>query len=587
MFECLLSCIDSDTNESRRKVTGSYYTPREIVDYMVNDALDAYLASTSGNPHLLLQGTILDPACGSGAFPCGVMNAILNRIDPQKFLTQSERFQKKLTILQNVIYGVDIQPMAVQIAMLRLFLSLLQEVQPHPQEYNFGIESLPNLDYKFVVADTLVGIDCSGLFFNAHQVLFNEILALKRDYFGESNAEKRSGLRERIRIMENELAEKSDSRDIKALCQWNHSDTIHSPCFDSRWMFGVENFDIVIGNPPYGARLSESQKKFCRKHYQSVKTIKGKQKGSLDSFSLFIEHGFHAVKQNGHVNFIVPLSAISSDSMTALHDLLFKKCGQIKVSSYSDRPRQIFVDGHRPISILFLQKSETRCKSILTTKLMRWFPQLSLQDLIDSLEFTESQKHYKYGCFARIGTETESHILSKIYAAENVPLSDLLSESGSPLYYRNADGGYYSLVLNHSTQSKYESEIFFDKKFVNVIGAFLSSNLYFWHQKVYSDNYHLKRADIETFPIPLSKISDDVIKTLNNLYALYVRNVEKCSITRATNAYSATKVIKEYKLMNARYHAHLIDDVICPLYGLTDEEREFVRDFEIKFRIDE
>jgi len=106
-------------------------------------------------------------------------------------------------------------------------------------------------------------------------------------------------------------------------------------------------------------------------------------------------------------------------------------------------------------------------------------------------------------------------------------------------------------------------------------------------QKIYSDNYHLKRADIETFPIPLSMITDDVIKKLQNLYALYVRDVEKCSVTRTTEAYSTTKVIKEYKLMNARYHAHLIDDVICPLYGLTDEEREFIREFEIQFRSDE
>jgi hypothetical protein len=97
----------------------------------------------------------------------------------------------------------------------------------------------------------------------------------------------------------------------------------------------------------------------------------------------------------------------------------------------------------------------------------------------------------------------------------------------------------------------------------------------------------LKRADIETFPIPLSKITDDVIETLKKLYALFVRDVEKCSVTRETDAYSETTIIKEYKLMNARYHAHLIDDVICPLYGFTDEEREFIRNFEIKFRIEE
>ncbi|MDR2345762.1 MAG: N-6 DNA methylase, partial [Planctomycetaceae bacterium] len=250
MFECLLSCIDADNKESRRKVTGSYYTPREIVNYMVNESLDAYLQNDSKND--LLQCKILDPACGSGAFPCGIVNAIIQRIDPQKTMSQSERYQTKLKILQNVIYGVDIQPMAVQIAMLRLFLSLIQEIQPSPQEYNFGIESLPNLDYKFVAANTLKGINIAGLFFHSYKILFEEIIDLKRDYFSETNDLKREQLRQRIYRLERELADKSDHDSIKALCDWNHSETQTSPYFDSRWIFGVDKFDIVIGNPPYG-----------------------------------------------------------------------------------------------------------------------------------------------------------------------------------------------------------------------------------------------------------------------------------------------------------------------------------------------
>ena len=167
-FECLLACIEADTKESRRKVTGSYYTPREIVDYMINEALKAYLESSDypSDENLLLRCTILDPACGSGAFPCGVMNAIMKWIDPNKTLSQPERYAKKLEILRNVIYGVDIQPMAAQITVLRLFLSMLLEITPTDDaRNNFGIDPLPNLDYKFVVANTLMGIDVKDLFF--------------------------------------------------------------------------------------------------------------------------------------------------------------------------------------------------------------------------------------------------------------------------------------------------------------------------------------------------------------------------------------------------------------------------------------
>lgn len=129
--------------------------------------------------------------------------------------------------------------------------------------------------------------------------------------------------------------------------------------------------------------------------------------------------------------------------------------------------------------------------------------------------------------------------------------------------------------------------MFFDKRYANVIGAILSSNLFFWHQKVYSDNYHLKQNDIKTFPIPLHKLTDDVIKNIEKLYVLYERDVERNAIVRDTKAYSETKIIKEYKLMNAREFAHEIDDIICPLYGLTDKEREFIKNYEFQFRIDE
>jgi type I restriction-modification system DNA methylase subunit len=91
VFESLLACIDADTKENRRKMTGSFYTLREIVDYMVSESLDAYLQNNKD----LLQCKILDPACGSGAFPCGVMNEIIRRINPDKQLSQIERYHKK------------------------------------------------------------------------------------------------------------------------------------------------------------------------------------------------------------------------------------------------------------------------------------------------------------------------------------------------------------------------------------------------------------------------------------------------------------------------------------------------------------
>jgi type I restriction-modification system DNA methylase subunit len=339
IFESLLSCIDADTKESRRKVTGSYYTPREIVDYMVNESLDAYLQYNND----LLQCKILDPACGSGAFPCGIMNAVLQRLDPRKIMTPTERYQTKLKILQNVIYGVDIQPMAVQIAMLRLFLSLIQEVQPCPQEYNFGIESLPNLDYKFVAANTLKGMKIDGLFFHSYKILFEEIIELKRDYFSETNNVKREHLRERIYRLERDLAEKSDNDSIKALCEWNHSETKTSPYFDSRWIFGVDKFDIVIGNPPYGqlppADLSDYPLAI----------------GNNNTYVAFTERALQLAAEHGIVTLIIPYNWFSGTKFNNFRTNIIEKTDFLEIVQL---PYDMFGNAYIDTAIISVRKTK-------------------------------------------------------------------------------------------------------------------------------------------------------------------------------------------------------------------------------------
>jgi type I restriction-modification system DNA methylase subunit len=590
MFESLLACIGADSKESRRKVTGSYYTPREIVDYMLNESLDAYLTATNNinvdTENALLRCTILDPACGSGAFLCGVMNVMMQRLDPDKKLTPLERYQKKLEILRNVIYGVDIQPMAVQIAMLRLFLSLLQEIQPDPKTDNFGIDSLPNLDYKFVAANTLRGIDCNGLFFNAHKILFNQILDLKRDYFKESNILLRERLKERIQNAEQELAQLSDSDDIKALCEWNHSDTKASPHFDSRWMFGIECFDIVIGNPPYGATYPAEQKKYFKEHYVSAKTIKRQQKGSLDTFSLFIENGFNIVKTNGYVNFIVPITVTSSDSMTGLHNLLLNNCEMIKIASFCDRPLQIFKNSHKKTSIISFYKTKTRCSRLLMTQMYRWHNGITQTELLATLKFIECLEYRLNGRFPKISLPIEKQILKKLFSYKT-NIGSLQKTTGKPIYYRTSGGMYYNVITNDSTGSTQEKPLYFDKKIMNTIGAVLSSNLFWWYQQVYSDNLHIKLPEIELFPIPVENLNPKIIKQAEKCYTEYLRDIQKNIVEHQTTEYVNVNSYKEYKIRYSKSLIDLIDDTICPLYGLTDEERDFIKNYEIAFRVDE
>ena len=253
VFENLLGAFNPETQETARKATGSFYTPREIVDYMVEESLKGYLRgkleeetsalavklsdlfdrnkAAEGEPTLfskkeeaalldaLYSCRILDPACGSGAFPMGVLHCmvrLLTRLDPQNVsirerllkryredkagLTIEEDraaalaelearlkegqhypdYERKLYLIENCIYGVDIQPIATQISKLRFFISLLCDqlrTSYDPTAENFGLLSLPNLEAKFVCANTLIVLPEVG----ALDASIGNIAELRRD----------------------------------------------------------------------------------------------------------------------------------------------------------------------------------------------------------------------------------------------------------------------------------------------------------------------------------------------------------------------------------------------------------------------
>ena len=189
VFENLLAAYNPDTQESARNSTGSFYTPREIVDYMVDESLKNYLLSaeiskldksaldTLFNNHIITSEwnektieevtnalrkiKILDPACGSGAFPMGCMLRIVEIIELLHNDT-IDRYRLKLDIIENCVFGVDIQPIAMLICKLRFFISLVceqKDIDFNDPTHNYGINTLPNLETKFVAANTLSSAD--------------------------------------------------------------------------------------------------------------------------------------------------------------------------------------------------------------------------------------------------------------------------------------------------------------------------------------------------------------------------------------------------------------------------------------------
>ncbi|MEF3280315.1 MAG: N-6 DNA methylase [Elusimicrobiota bacterium] len=662
VFENLLASYNPETATTARKATGSYYTPREIVDYMVEASLLEYLKEKlpeidEEKIKLLLSYSeenlnfseeeklkiisaiddikILDPACGSGAFPMGILHKLvyaLQKLDPQnkywyelqfqKAIKESEQtfkeqdkkqreehlkeinetfdesinypdYARKLYLIENCIYGVDIQPIAIQISKLRFFISLILDQKIDRNKENFGIRALPNLETKFVSANTLIGIEKPDSLYYTEKIkkLENEIKDLRHKYFQAKSRTQKLNYQKK----DKELREKL-SRELKAIGFSDDSSqkiasfdlfdqNTFADWFDPEWMFGVKDgFDIVIGNPPYGANYSENTKKYFKQHYKSAQTIPNKQKGSLDTFTIFIEKGFNLLKKGGSLHYIVPITITSGESVMGIHRLLEMNCEEIKISSYSVRPQPIFQNSVVNTSILFFKKTETPCKRILATKMYRKDRNFSIEYLLKNLEFIDVFNYKLVGRYPKISLDIERKILDKIFA-QKTSIRDLLRPTGKPIYYRTTGGRYFKVITNYPTGSTKEKAIYFEEYIANAIGCILSSNLYFWFYQIYSNNLDLKLYEIESFKIPFEKLDSKKIKILEKLYQEYLEDIEANANIRQTTKYTNIDSFKEYKIYKSKHIIDKIDDFIGPLYGLTEEEILFIKEYEIDFRL--
>ena len=328
VFENLLGAYNPETKETARNQSGSFYTPREIVNYMVDESLIAYLGDTPLVRSLFEQDfsfdknhaedykimadklkniKILDPACGSGAFPMGLLNRmvdILLRISPNEKV-----YDLKLAIIENCIYGSDIQRIAAQITKLRFFISLICNCEKDVNKPNFGIPTLPNLETKFVTANSLITPKHTAHLENREITQIKEQLRkIRHEHFLAKTTYKKSLLREQDQELREKLVRLLAEDDFfateeaKLLATWNPYDqNAESPFFDPAWMFGVNNgFDIVIGNPPYiklqnnGGELAKLYEPCGYKTFAKTGDI----------YCLFYERGYHLLKPNGHLCYI-------------------------------------------------------------------------------------------------------------------------------------------------------------------------------------------------------------------------------------------------------------------------------------------
>jgi hypothetical protein len=207
----------------------------------------------------------------------------------------------------------------------------------------------------------------------------------------------------------------------------------------------------------------------------------------------------------------------------------------------------------------------------------------NLQFLVDHLKFAEVKPFLLFGRIPKISEEMECDILRKM--AKHEKLGAFIKSEGAPVYYRTTGGRYFKVVTNYPTGSTKEKPIFFDETLASSIGCILSSNLSFWFYQIYSNNLDWKGYEIAEFRIP--ELTPPIIHELEALYKEYLVDIERNANVRQTSGDSSYNVssFKEYKIGKSKAIIDKIDDLICPLYGLNQEETEFIKKYEIEFRL--
>ncbi|HAT1879859.1 TPA: DNA methyltransferase [Legionella pneumophila] len=405
VFEKLLEKED-------RESMGAYYTPREIVQYMCQDSLLNHLTiefdaliPRQDIEQLIKSGiitpaiqnkaslideklnniSICDPAVGSGAFLIGMMHEIINvrsrlteYLDDDKHRTS---YKLKFSTIRNCLYGVDIDQGAVEIARLRIWLSLIVD-----ENDSKNIQPLPNLDYKIVQGNSLLGFEK----FEINTPSLIQLEKIKSNYFDETSPSKKQKYREQIQHLLREITNDKNEFDFNV--------------YFSEIIINKKGFDIVIANPPYidSEEMTKSQKNLrdnIAKTYQLTK-------GNWDIYIAFYERGFKILNKNGSLAFISPDKWIVKSfgyelrkaSLKKLYSILKsgrdvfkeakvdsiitlfinKECSNLKTYSYENR--KIIFKGeisknliHEPFTLdfvfsnyLFILKKIESCKGFLS-----------------------------------------------------------------------------------------------------------------------------------------------------------------------------------------------------------------------------
>lgn len=585
----------------------------------------------------LRKVTILDPTCGSGAFLFAALNILeplyevcidrmqgWNKDNPNLFKEELEELNGKYRsniryfIYKNIIlrnlYGVDIMVEATEIAKLRLFLKMVAVVDVNPRDPNLGLDPLPDIDFNIRCGNTLVGYATNNdlekdlvegdMFANAefkdkvHTEM--DIVAHAYSTFKNVQLEQNSDL-ETFRKAKKELKDRLNKLN-QLLNQKLYASTVSDDSLDYEtwlkshqpfnWLAeyydiinGNGGFDTVIGNPPYVEYPSKDVK-------YSFEKLRTSECGNL--YGCCIERALEISKAKGRFSFIVPVAITCSRRMNDTINILKEKSGLICFSNYDDRPGKLFeMIEHLRACIIISSKDNEIKPTIYSTKYNRWYTE-NRNNLFANICYDNVTEFVDSFTIPKFSYLIESNINRIIRSYNEAIGSKQTRLSNNNVYYRAAGGGYFLLIKNQKSITyingiledvKAEKRISLFSEISNTcIGAFLSSSLFYWNYIAYTDCRNLQKSFIDSFRFPITIVNDKQLTIKGEeLFADY----EKKKYTKSTH-YKTTGndvVYDEYYPKKSKPIIDKIDKVLAKHYGFTEEELDFIINYDIKYRM--
>lgn len=628
--------------EIRKKIyNGEIRKINDFITYNLNirqfaqDAVEQYEGSDFINAFYkaITKITVLDPTCGSGAF----LFAALNILEPlyyaciermKGFIEQDDlqggkkftQFRKIIdeikkhpsqqyyiykSIILNNLYGVDIMNEAVEIAKLRLFLKLVAEVDEFEH-----LEPLPDIDFNIRAGNTLIGYanrkeieELEGMFVTDEmkKKIFDECDVVARAFtrFKDIQLENyndktefnnaKQELNQRLNSLKKNLDKILHKQHYEGV-EYNRWLDTHKPFHWFAEFYEIMEsggFDVVIGNPPY-VEYSSISNKYAIKGYNTLSC------GNLYAF--VIERSEKILGKKQIMSMIIPMSGTVTPRMSKLQEHI-KTDSLVWISYYAgdSNPGQLFEGVKSQLSI-FVKQSLQNSKNIKihTTKYKRWF-WIERESLFTKLSYEDSSSLVTSDHFKKINNNLELLILKKLLNTQYRLSRYCLENSDYKLYYKNAGNAYYRMcytfepITKENGKQKKSSTLKILNTSINpnIIQSIISSNTFNYYWFISSDCYHLTKKDIYEYPLDSlieknNKIKNSLIQLSYTLEEDYKNN----SIIKTT--YYRTKGRIDYQEFYPRLSKHIIDEidtVLAEHYCFTEEELDFIVNYDIKYRM--